>query len=135
MKVTTRQYATALYQSTKDLKGAELTGALQGFVQLLAAKNSLRKIEEIIAHFKTQYNQAKGILPVTVTSAEALSDAERKKISTTLGDLVDKKIELIEAVDPTLIGGVVIKIGDTVIDSSFKKHLQHLRNKLVSSAA
>ena len=134
MKVTTRQYATALYESTKELKGAQLKTALGGFIQLLATHNTLRKIEEIIADFKTYYNQVEGIIPVSVTSTSALSDPERQKIIKSLADITGKKIELIEHVDATLIGGIVIKIGDTIIDNSFKKQLQHLRNKLGSTS-
>jgi|SRR3989344_2813031 len=135
MKVTARQYATVLYEATHGLKGAACTEAVEGFVRLLAAKNALRKIEEIIVDFEHYYNQLEGIVPVSVVSAAALTDAERQRITQALTQATDKKIELVERLDPSLIGGIVIKIGDTVIDNSFKKHLQLVRNTLTASPA
>ena len=135
MKVTARQYATVLYEATHGLKGAACTEAVEGFVRLLAAKNALRKIEKIIVDFEHYYNQLEGIVPVSVVSAAALTDAERQRITQALTQATDKKIELVERLDPSLIGGIVIKIGDTVIDNSFKKHLQLVRNTLTASPA
>jgi hypothetical protein len=73
-----------------------------------------------------------GVVRATVTSAAALSDAYADKLRAELEKRTGKKVVLVRAVDPTLLGGVVTRIGDQVIDGSLKSRLVTMRDALLA---
>ncbi|MCC9168445.1 ATP synthase F1 subunit delta [Pontibacter harenae] len=98
------------------------------FFQLVANKNREALLESVATEFKTQYNLIKGIQKAKVTSAAPLSSELRNEIGRRLVAETGKTIELEEHVDPSLIGGFVLRIGDRQIDSSVKNSLRKLKN-------
>jgi len=77
-------------------------------------------------------NEARGIVSVNVTTAAPLSKEQEARLKAKLSERTGKTVELAVRVDPSIIGGVSIKIGDTVIDGSIKGQLGTLREKLLS---
>ena len=73
----------------------------------------------------------KGLLRAEVTTAVALSDGFYQKLLATLEKLSNKRVVLEKKHDPTLIGGVVLRIGDLVLDSSLKTRLDGLKHALL----
>lgn len=91
--------------------------------------------EEIIGDVETEYvnlaNEFHNIQTVQVTSAVPLTDDEKAQLRDKLGQFTGKTVELQLAESPDLIGGVIVQIGDTIIDGSVRGNLTALREKLL----
>lgn len=74
-----------------------------------------------------------GKVRAEITSAAALSEAQYARVVTSLEKLTGRKISLVRKVDPTLIGGVVTRVGDKVYDGSVKSRLAEIRQSLLPS--
>ena len=97
------------------------------FVQLLAAKRRLFALEGIIAAFNRQLAKLKGEVQAEVTSARPLSDSETAELKRVLKAGLSREPRLETRVDPTLLGGLVIKLGSRMIDSSIRTKLNGIR--------
>lgn len=122
-KVTPAQLA----ELVTDVAGTKGTGEHGGnFLRLLAESRRLGFLPEIAVRFKALKDEKEGTVDVTVTSAAAMPDAEREKIATALAKRFNRKVRVHTEVDPSLIGGAVVRAGDTVIDGSIKSRLERL---------
>lgn len=98
------------------------------FFQIIAKKNREAIMDAIADEFINQYDRLKGVERATVITTVPLTDALRKKFS----DMVmkttgGKVVELDEKIDPKLIGGYVLRVGDQQIDGSIRNQLNDLR--------
>lgn len=100
------------------------------FIQLLAEKRRENILPQIAEQFIKLYNKQKGLEIAIVTSAYGLDDEMRKKVYDVIKASVKSEVELIEKTDKNLIGGFVIKMGDTQIDSSVVRSLRNLKSTL-----
>ncbi len=106
---------------------------LSGFFRIMIKKGRAEALYATAQEFLKQYNQQKDIVSATVTSASPLSD-------TVIAELVEKvkvyasaaEVQLVQVVDPTLIGGFILKIGDRQIDASVAGKLNKLELTLES---
>lgn len=101
------------------------------FLFLLSEKKRLPLLGEIVTAFGESYDQARGILRVQVTSARPLDAAQVDRIVARLRTQHGKDIRPVLAVDPALLGGFVIQVGDQVRDLSVETQLQRLQRQLV----
>jgi F-type H+-transporting ATPase subunit delta len=92
-------------------------------------------LRDIYPEFVRLANQARNILPVTVQSAVPLTDPERDQLVQSLAARTGKTIRLSVDVEPALIGGMIVRMGDTVIDGSVRSKLQQLHQRLAAGAA
>ena len=122
-----------------DKKLAILTAIFEGkvsdmtmrFFTILTQKNRESALESMGTEFQVQYNASQGIQMAEVTSATPLTAASRlemRKLVTEQTGLTD--VELSEKVDPDLIGGFVLRVGDNQIDDSVRTSLRKLRTSL-----
>lgn len=92
--------------------------------------------EEAVVQTEAEYieiaNEARGIVNVLVTSAVRLEDDEEARLVAKLNAITGKSVHLEKHVDPSIIGGVVIRIGDKLIDGSIRGQLDRLREQLIS---
>lgn len=100
------------------------------FIGILVRKGREGMLPEVAVAFTSLYKENQGILTAEVTSAVPLSDSARQQVR----DMAVKKhpgksIELSEKVDPDLIGGIIIRIGDEQYDGSVSRRLHDLRRK------
>ena len=96
--------------------------------KILTKKTREQYLYEIAKVFQQQYNDSKGIVEASVTTVSPLSAASKKEIKALLDDITNKsEVELIENVDPDLIGGFILKIGDKQIDDSVSGKLRELK--------
>lgn len=102
------------------------------FLNLLIDKRREAVLPEVNRQFRALSYVAENILPVTATVARRLAPEERAHLTEALGRRTGKTVELSEEVDPELIGGVVLRLGDTIIDGSVAGHLQRLRQRLLA---
>jgi F-type H+-transporting ATPase subunit delta len=100
------------------------------FVNLLAAKRRLFALTDIIAAFDAMVARKKGEIQAEVTSARALSDAELDQLKQVLKAKLAREPRLETHVDPTLLGGLIVKVGSKMIDSSLRTKLNALRTAM-----
>jgi len=100
-------------------------------VLLLGDRRRIVLLPEIATMLREMNDVQKGLLRAEVTTAVALSDAFYQKLLTTLEKLSNKRVVLDKKHDPALIGGVVLRIGDLVLDSSLKTRLDGLKQALL----
>ena len=100
------------------------------FLNLLVQKKRAEILPEIADAFKTMVDEAKNISHGNVISAVELSDELKSNIQTVLEKLTGKKVELTTSVDPSIIGGMVAKVGDLVLDGSIKTQLAGLKDSI-----
>jgi len=101
------------------------------FLRLIGARRRLPYFGEIWEAFEREVNILEGVVVAEVASPLPLSAGQTKKIARQVSKFLAKKVEIKSSVDPSLIGGIVIKIGDTVYDGSLKKQLQLLKESIV----
>jgi F-type H+-transporting ATPase subunit delta len=98
------------------------------FFDIITRKNREPLLPAIAREFHNAYNDHKGIGKATVTSAVPLDDKLRNEFETLVKQYSEKKqVELVEKVDPEMIGGFVLNIGDRQIDASIKSRLNALK--------
>lgn len=95
-----------------------------------------KRREEAILRTEEEYvllaNEARGIVKAEATTAKPLDEAEQAQLASKLSSVTGKKIELVCKVDPAVIAGVLVRIGDRVIDGSVRGQLDALREQLLS---
>jgi len=106
---------------------SEITG---NFLALLIDHRRESFLGDIVAEFVAAANAGRNIVTAQVTSAVELDDKEKSKIIAVLNRLAGKKAQVAFAVDPHLVGGAVVRMGDKVIDGSVRARLTSLRERL-----
>jgi F-type H+-transporting ATPase subunit delta len=102
-------------------------------VLMLASKGNLETIEEITDEYQRlldSYHGVEGAQLVEVTTAIPLDEKDKLELSQRLTDIVEKPIILKATVDPDIIGGIIIKVGDKIIDGSMRTKLGELKKEL-----
>jgi F-type H+-transporting ATPase subunit delta len=105
------------------------------FLYLLIEKRREAVLPEVNRQFRALSFQAANILPVTATVAQHLTREERAHLIEALGHRTGKTVELAEELDPDLIGGVILRLGDTIIDGSIAGQLRRLHQQLLAGTA
>ena len=119
-------------QVARNVFEGRISDELLGFLTIIISKDRYRDIDAILEYFITQVKRYKGIGVATVTSAVPLREEQCKRIEQKLLDTTDyKKMEIRYEVDEALIGGLVIRIGDRVVDSSIRTKLDGLQKELL----
>jgi len=113
-----------------DIGGGKLTAEEQNLVRLLAENGRLEIVSEIAQRYEALKNREMGVLDVDVTSAFPLDEAQQQSIATVLKSKLGRDVRITSSEEPALIGGVVIRAGDLVIDSSVQGQLNKLANEL-----
>ncbi len=109
-----------------------ISDELLGFVTIVVAKDRYQDMDAILEYFLTEVKKYKGIGVATVTTAVPLREEQCKKIEQKLLDTTDyKSMEMHYKEDAALIGGMVIRIGDRVVDSSISTKLNELQKSLL----
>jgi F-type H+-transporting ATPase subunit delta len=97
---------------------------------VLTKKNRESLIYAIADEFQKIYNDQNGIQNATVISTTALTDEQRKQFTKVVADATGRKVVLEEKVNESLIGGYILKVGDTQVDTTVRKKLNDLKLKL-----
>lgn len=114
----------------KDVFEDELSNDMYKFLMLLIEKRRIYFLEIILESFRKLVHEHENIITVEVTTAVEMNSEIREKLKKRLNKFVDKKIDMKEHCDPDIIGGMVIKIGDYLIDGSIKSKLESLEDKI-----
>lgn len=113
------------------LAKAEITGVAANFVKLVASKRRLFVLPAIIAEYQRLYDTAKGVVRADVTVAAPLASQHESALREALAGVTGgKEVDLAVKVDPSIIGGVVVKIGSRMLDASLKTKLNSIRTRM-----
>ncbi|MEE9424234.1 MAG: F0F1 ATP synthase subunit delta [Methylococcales bacterium] len=125
-KSSKRKVADLLVDIADDSIGEEA----KNLIELLAMNKRLAIVPDIRALFEQYRADNEGSVNVQITVAYPLEDNERKTIISALQVALDKKIQIDTTVDPTIIGGIVVRAGDQTIDGSVLGNLKRLEKIL-----
>ena len=124
-----------------DLKARILQEVFSGlsektllFINLLCRKKRSAILLDVIEEFSALRDEREGIVNVDVASAVELDDEQSKKLINGLADYTGKKVRAKLSLDEQLLGGVTVKIGDTILDNSVKHQLEMLNEALTENA-
>jgi F-type H+-transporting ATPase subunit delta len=101
-----------------------------GLVKFIVAQGRARQLPQILEGLSELAAEARNTVVADVRSAVPLDSKQRERLEKSLSKATGKKVEVKVIVDPSLIGGVVAKVGDTVIDGTIKRRLEQLREQL-----
>merc|ERR1712190_625231 len=109
-------------------------GAVLNFLKVLVENKRMYKLPRMIELFETFYRAEKGLVSCVVTSAAALTDAQKKQVQKAMEARAEKGSTLIMEynTNPALLGGLVVKMGEMVLDQSVNTRLERLTPRLLS---
>jgi F-type H+-transporting ATPase subunit delta len=105
---------------------------IRNFLFVIADHQRTHVLPEIVASFQDVIRQRQGTAEAEISSATELSAVQKKKFAQTLERLTGKKIQAKYSLDPTLIGGAVVRAGDTIYDGSVRNSLNEIRARLAA---
>ena len=133
MKYTATQYAKTLYQVTEGKSEKEIEKNISGFLQLLMKNGDMNLKEAITKRFSEIYDAKNGIVIAEVISKEKLSQNLTDKLSGFIKDKYGaKEVVIKNKLDESMGGGIIIKVGDELLDGSIRHQLAKLKNKLIA---
>ncbi|MGJ8585235.1 MAG: F0F1 ATP synthase subunit delta [Marinosulfonomonas sp.] len=108
----------------------KLSPILGNTLQLMAQNRRLFVLPQLISGLRDLIAEEKGEVTAEVTAAKALTKAQQDKLAKTLKATVGKDVKINMAVDETLIGGLIVKVGSQMIDTSIRSKLSNLQNAM-----
>jgi F-type H+-transporting ATPase subunit delta len=129
------------YFSTKEkqdglerlLDGAEET--FLNFLKLLIENHRMPVIFRTRQQFERMWERENELLPVDITSAIALDQETTENLGRTIGERAGRKVRLAAHVDPDILGGIVLRVGNSILDASIRNRLEQLRRHVAQGAA
>lgn len=110
-------------------------GLTANFLKLVTANRRLFVVQDMIKVYRSLAAKARGEIAAEVTSAFALNDEQVAALKETLKASVGKDVTLQSRVDPSILGGLIVKVGSRMIDSSLKTKLQNMKTALSGAGA
>jgi F-type H+-transporting ATPase subunit delta len=104
------------------------------FLQALLERHRMPAIFRIRADYEKLWEEENRLLPVQVTSAVALDEQTVNSIGDRIGQQTGRKIELSSEVDDSIIGGIVLRVGNVILDASIRNRLEQLRKQVAQAA-
>lgn len=105
---------------------------IRNFLFIIADHQRTHILPEIIAAFQDVVRQRQGITEAEISTAIELSAAQKKRFAQTLERLTGKKVQAKYSLDPAVLGGAVVRVGDTIYDGSVRNSLNELRALLTA---
>jgi len=118
----------------KSLFGESVDPLTMKFLYLLVEKRREVIFSSIATSYRELRDEQSGITSVSVRVAHSLSDEDRETLLGSLEQLTEKKVRLSMSVDESIVGGMVVRVGDTVYDGSVVNQLAKLRERLESGS-
>jgi len=113
--------------------GGAVSAEVLNALCLLVERRRQNEIPAVRDVFTELAGEALGRIDATVTSAKPLSDDEKEKLAAAFGKILGKTVRLETKVDPSLLGGLTVRIGDTLFDGSLKGKLARLEKELLAA--
>ena len=120
-------------QEKQDGLDRAVTGAdpiIVNFLKLLIENHRMPVIFRVRRGYDELWEQENRLLPVQVTSAVELDAATVKQIGDRIAEQTDRKIDLTAQVEPDILGGIVVRVGNSILDASIRNRLEQLRKQV-----
>jgi F-type H+-transporting ATPase subunit delta len=131
MKTNSTQYAELLYEITDKEDESQVSEAIKGFAKFLVNNNDSFKIDKIIKKFQEIWNEKNGVVEAKIESASKLDESIKQMLNEYILELSQaKKVVIEEKTDKELLGGVVIRYKDKILDGSLRTRLTELNHKM-----
>jgi ATP synthase F1 delta subunit len=120
-------------QEKEDGLGKILDGVdpvVANFLKLLIENHRMPVVFRVRREFETLWEHENQLLPVTITSAVALDEATVKSIGDAIGQQTGQRVELTANVDPDVLGGLIVRVGNSILDASIRNRLENLRRSV-----
>jgi F-type H+-transporting ATPase subunit delta len=118
--------------------GSLLEGAdelLINFLKLLIENHRMPVIFRIRHEYERLWDEENKTLPVEITSAIPLDEATTESLGRTIGERAGRKVTLAARVDPNILGGIIIRVGNSILDASIRNRLEQLRRHVAQGAS
>ena len=133
-----RLVRSPIFSAAEQIKGldailsaAGISGIAANFVRVVAQKRRLFAIRDMIGAYGKLYDAHRGVTRATVTVAEPLNDSQTQALRQQLAAVTGgKSVDVDVKVDPAIIGGLVVKVGSRMVDSSLKTKLNAIRTRM-----
>ncbi len=119
----------------QDLWGSQLHRSTMAFLLLLAKKQREPVLPEVIEEFAALHDQKLGVVGAEVRTAVPISTAQEAELRKELSRSTGKRVRLRTSIDPSIRGGLVVRIGDRVVDASVRRQLERLRERFLEGAS
>ena len=115
----------------KVIDGAD--PAVLNFLELLVEKHRMPAIFRIRRTFDQLWEHENKLLPVQITSAIELDDKITKEIAAEIGKRTGRKVDLATQVEPDILGGMIVRVGNAILDASIRNRLERLRKQVAKA--
>ena len=122
-------------EAVESLFRGRLSDLLVDTLQVMNRKGRLELIHALVEAYRQEYEELMGQVDVRVTTAIPLTDAVRQRLRMTTSKLTGKDAQLVEKVDPSILGGMILQIGDGKMDTSIARKIRKLADEMVERAS
>jgi F-type H+-transporting ATPase subunit delta len=116
----------------QQVAGNDVSREAMSLVLLMVRRGRPRAIGRMVEHFGELLRRERGVQLAEVRTALPLDDAQRRALEDRLAEITGDRVEMKEMVDEDLIGGVAVRIGDTLYDASVRSRLERLRARMTA---
>lgn len=133
MRISPKKYAQSLLLALEGKNKKEAEVLLDRFLALLIENGNIGQAEKIISEFERAWDKSVGVSLVEVTSAKELDKETRVEVKKHLAKIFGaKEVEMEEKVDPSIIGGLILREGDKILDGSVRGRMNSLKEAIRS---
>ncbi|MEN9582224.1 MAG: hypothetical protein RL641_178 [Candidatus Parcubacteria bacterium] len=130
-KISPKILASALHAATKGQTATESAQTVKSFVNILVKKRMIGKSEEVIEAYRKLTLDEKGIVEAEVTTSHPLANEAEENIKKFIKkEFGAKDVEIHHKLEESLLGGMKLKVGDTIVDGTLKGRLTQLQREL-----
>lgn len=125
MKKFPVQYARILLRLTDGLTGAQLDAALKEYMTYIVSEQAISKMPYILSEYERLAHEVAGTAPLDITTAHELTNDSKQNLEQAFGGVIESV-----TIDPELVGGVVVRKGNLILNASITKQLELLANSM-----
>ena len=115
------------------LEGAD--ESFLNFLSLLIENHRMPVIFRIRQQYERLWEEENRMLPVEITSAVALDEKTTEELGRTIGERAGRRVTLASRVDPDILGGIILRVGNSILDASIRNRLEQLRRHVAQAAS
>jgi ATP synthase F1 delta subunit len=126
-------FSTAEKEDGLDRVVADGDPTIINFLKLLIEKHRMPALFRIRANYDAMWEEENKLLPVQITSAVELDSSTVKQLGDRIAEQTDRKVDVSAQVNPDILGGIVVQVGNSVLDASVRNRLEQLRKQVAKA--
>jgi ATP synthase F1 delta subunit len=123
-------FSTAEKEDGLDRVVSDADPVILNFLKLLIEKHRMPVLFRIRANYDAMWEEENKLLPVQITSAVELDQQIVSQLGDRIAEQTDRKVDISSNVDPDILGGIVVRVGNSVLDASVRNRLEQLRRQV-----